>query len=348
MARRTGPTPRPGYTMIELLVVILIISVLAALTTAAVVKVLGSGKKASAAAEIGNLDLALTNFHKDHKFYPPSYMTEAPNPPDGKTYVRQFRIPNNVNQPEFFVLKKMFPRWTPASDPSTGAIATTDLPTGAGQPLDANQVMVYFLGGPRALFGSQTLPSATFGWEKTRPFAPAVGANTRIDPYYDFPEVRLMPEGGAPDGRFRDPWGTPYAYFSSNGNNYEPRFIFPWFSNPSENKSFLSWGSNIPIAPNDYPPTTLPANYTGVQGSFQDPTEPTHLVHPYVSNGRPVNEGKVQIISAGPNLGFGRGLVWTPGTNEYVSAGGGTAGATVGNDDIANFNAGAALGETGR
>jgi type II secretory pathway pseudopilin PulG len=323
--------------MIELLVVILIISILAALLTAAVTRGLGSGKKAQAASDISNLDMAMTNFHKDHKFYPPCYITEM-SPADSQQHVRRFVIPSNIAQPEVLLLKKMFTRWNPATDASGNFTSPLE---GAGTALDSNQVMVYFLGGPRALFGP-SMSTATYGWQKTEPRAAVSGANTRIDPYYDFPEVRLAPEGGTHDGRFRDPWGTPYAYFTSSGNNYDPRFIFPWLT--AETRTFAWSATAQQVAPATvYTPP--PA------GTFPDFT---HLVHPFRSSNRWVNEGKVQIISAGPDLGFGAGspitqaspLVvrdWVAGQAEYMSGAG-----NVGNDDLANFNAGAALGETGR
>src|SRR5947209_8703626 len=117
MVRRTGPTPRPGVTLVEILGVLLIIVILAALTTAAVMKALGTGKRAATVSEINNLGIALTSFNQKYGFHPPSYITEQAT--DGNQYVRRFQFPTNVNQPEYAVLKRMFPRWTPplAPDP---------------------------------------------------------------------------------------------------------------------------------------------------------------------------------------------------------------------------------------
>ncbi len=134
MARRTGPTPRPGYTMIELLVVILIISILAALTTAAVVQVTKTGKRVTAVNEISQLDVVLTKFKQDFGFYPPSHVAY----PDGSLH--QFKVHTNVNTPEYYVIKKMFPRWAPAYDAS-GNI-TSSPATNAGATLDPNQCLV--------------------------------------------------------------------------------------------------------------------------------------------------------------------------------------------------------------
>ena len=87
----------------------------------------------------------------------------------------------------------------------------------------------------------------------------------------------------------------------------------------------------------------------------------SYLAHPYRgANKKWLNPGKFQLISAGEDQRFGAGSPrltaptptndgirdWTPGApgTEYISAGGG---ANFGYDDIANFNGGANLGETG-
>jgi prepilin-type N-terminal cleavage/methylation domain-containing protein len=356
MLRRTGPTPRPGYTMVELLVVILIIAILAALTTAAVVRAIGSGKRATTVSDLNNLNIALTSFNQKYGFYPPAYVVE----PDstGTQQVRRFRIPTDNRQPEFAVLRRMFPRWNPGIAADGVTLLTTGIdsqgraaapPTGFGTELDCNQVMVYFLGGPGTLAGPSS--GLQTGWDVGGPFAPTGG--TRKDPLLDFPVSRLTPEGGNFDGRYRDAWGTPIAYFSSNGVNYDPRVMFPWYSTTT---ATFSWGT-AQVAPQFYT-QTAPQTFPGViAGSFQD-SPGTFQVHPFRSLGRWVNPNGFQIVSAGPDQAFGAGspLVgpapgnvrdWTPGQAEYISAGG-SAGATVGYDDLANFNSGAQLGETGK
>ena len=73
-------------------------------------------------------------------------------------------------------------------------------------------------------------------------------------------------------------------------------------------------------------------------------------------NGKWLNPGKFQIISAGPDLAFGAGSymksisplsvrAWTPGdpNSEYISSSGGAP--IFGYDDLANFNALGNLGE---
>lgn len=58
---------RGGFTLVEMIVVIAIIAVLAALITPAVMKYLGKGPQITTAAEISNLDTALQNFQNTMK-----------------------------------------------------------------------------------------------------------------------------------------------------------------------------------------------------------------------------------------------------------------------------------------
>src|SRR5581483_5223312 len=116
----------------------------------------------------------------------------------------------------------------------------------------------------------------------------------------------------------------------------------------------------------DPAPPTYVADASGLRDiSLVAPsaTDLSFLAHPYrLQNGKWMNPGKFQIISAGPDQKFGAGScrqtapvpgndgvrAWTPGApgSEYISSAG-VNGVNFGYDDIANFNGGAALGESG-
>jgi prepilin-type N-terminal cleavage/methylation domain-containing protein len=66
---------------------------------------------------------------------------------------------------------------------------------------------------------------------------------------------------------------------------------------------------------------------------------PAGSIQPFTSGGRFVNQTGVQVISAGPDLRFGPGGTWTPGTGSYTQA-------AIGGDDLGNFNEGLVLGAT--
>jgi type II secretory pathway pseudopilin PulG len=332
--------------MVELLVVVAIIAVLVALTTAAVFKVSAGGKRVTAVNEISQLDIVLTKFKQDHGFYPPSHISN----PDGS--IRRFMMPHRTDMAEFFLLKRMFPRWNPPTVNNDGVNidlnnvpadyklmvqATNVVVNSNAVPLDGHQCLVFFLGGI-PVNGSPN------GFDQNNPYAASLNASNKKGPYFEFQSGRLLQTTSIP--RYADPWGVPYAYFSANAgsDNYDPRAQFPWPTDPAPNVG-------------GPPPPALPSAITFPTGFTKEASEGSFIAHPYRgANGKWLNPGKVQIISAGEDQAFGAGSyrfgtgandirAWVPGApgTEYISSGG----VTVGYDDIANFNGGANLGETG-
>src|ERR1051326_8987931 len=64
---------RPAFTLVELLIAIVVIGVLAGLTTAAVNRGWLVSKRAKNRIDIGQLEIALGQFQKKFGRYPPSY-----------------------------------------------------------------------------------------------------------------------------------------------------------------------------------------------------------------------------------------------------------------------------------
>ena len=326
---------RAGFTLIEILMVIAIIAVLAALLTTGIARTRNSARKVQAANDVQQLDLASSTagFKKDFGTYPASHVTTT-------NGVARFVVPTNMptggtstaqqqNDLSFNILQRMFPRWQPTDNTmgnpaSGGTIIGTTQNTGlgalplAGKYLDPNQCLVYFLGGPN-----------NTGFDTASPYAPTGSA--KKGPYYDFPAGRLAVPDKALTGydsgnglpNFLDPWGVPYAYVAAAGDTYDGRIFFPF-------------GSTFP---GDL--TTASATYSGGTG-----------MRPIRMGNKWVNPGKCQIVSAGPNRLFGPGTASASSTAASYSLAndikpGQTAGYSetdAGEDDIANFNEGSPLG----
>ena len=68
----SSTSPRRAFTLVELLVVITIIGILAALVTAGAVRALNAAKRASIKTEIDQLDMAFERYKNDFGSYPPN------------------------------------------------------------------------------------------------------------------------------------------------------------------------------------------------------------------------------------------------------------------------------------
>lgn len=100
--RRRGP--RPAFTLVELLVVIVIIGILAALVTAAAIAGRGAARRAAIKTQISDLASALEQYKTNYGEYPPDFagLDDTANPSNQ----------DKAKQRVIAHLKKRFPRYT--------------------------------------------------------------------------------------------------------------------------------------------------------------------------------------------------------------------------------------------
>ena len=86
---------RRGFTLLELLVVISLIAILAAVVTPMVFRNIGDAKQAAARAQIGILELALDAYRLDNDYYPSSAqgLSALTTRPTGAPAARNWRGP---------------------------------------------------------------------------------------------------------------------------------------------------------------------------------------------------------------------------------------------------------------
>jgi general secretion pathway protein G len=305
----SGRAGRPGFTLVELLIVMAIIAILVSLTAAAVYKVIGLGPRTACRTEIGELETAIQNFQ--NKFgvdYVPSRIRLV------KNIAAYGTNPAGLDLDSRDYMLRLFPKiktqWS-----TTAGIKWSQDPTWNGDSiLEGHQCLVFFLGGIQV-----TTPNAGCVGFSTNPNDPSVLGGDRVGPFYDFKSGRLVglphPPSTVPEKFFSylDPFSPPpavgkkpYAYFSHykalNGYNR-----YATLTPPSDNNILERPGQPLlGLTAGPYALALTPAPRYYKPDSFQ-------------------------IISAGPDGLFGPGGVLAPGNTAALGPNG------EGRDNMTNF-----------
>ncbi len=254
--RRPGEGRGPrGFTLVELLVVILILAALIALLLPAINGALRTAKNAAVGGEINQLAQALAQFKSQYGVFPPSRLVVSENGNYDPTVMQsqlssQYGInlsaagAQALSQRSVQYLRRIWPRMvlnaTQGGLPPPQAIIPngfydfdgtgTALNPTTNQPkvalLQGTECLVFFLGG---------LPETTSnGWavsgfakNPANPMQNAVTTSNRSTPMYEFNAGRFVDidNNGFPE--YLDGLGgstpRPYAYFSAyEGQGYDP------------------------------------------------------------------------------------------------------------------------------
>lgn len=224
-----------GFTLIELMVVIVIIGILVGLISAAVLPTIATVKITEARVEIGQLESAIASFEAQFGGAKiPSSITFPENASDwnNASYARSRQA-----------ITRIWPDFDFASNGGDTNDGTMDM-TGT---LDGAECLVFFLGG------LQDSGGALVGFSKNgaQPFV--LGGN-RVGPFFEFDRSRLTTTGAGTNGNPRfpeylDPLSgqtKPYIYLSSyDGKGYRSADVALLRSRPSPlvplAGTFVSW-----------------------------------------------------------------------------------------------------------
>jgi prepilin-type N-terminal cleavage/methylation domain-containing protein len=279
---RRRPTAPPGFTLVELLVVITIIGILLGLLLPAIQSARQAARRMQAKSEISQLATAADSFKNDWGAYPPTHFQlptyPGTNVSSGLVASGNYLLgqPNAALQDESFsFLKKKFARWQPVLT-GTGQIDWTVYPgmiqyfnataQGNNLTLVGNQSMTFFLAGP-----------ANTGWAKDQPATPSATAATK-DFYLQVDGSKFKAGDatidGVPNGYanaapvYMDPYGVPYQYFGSHktGGKYAGQVVVINTVNyyPLQDRSgkFANeWGCQIISAGENGPRDTAPKGF---------------------------------------------------------------------------------------
>jgi type II secretory pathway pseudopilin PulG len=201
--------------LIELLVVMAIIAILAALILAGVMVFFRKGPEVKNRHELLQLSEALQNFRKNYGQYPPSRIRLRANIKEYQT-----KRVDALDDESVAFLALMWPQI--AGNTTIQWAGGTAMPP-AGFVLEGDQCLVFFLGGPPVGGGQPGL----MGGFSTNPLNPIDKTNTNRKKDFDFEAARLYNRVGAnyPFFSYYDVYGKqPFIYFSSNKrpNGYDP------------------------------------------------------------------------------------------------------------------------------
>ena len=314
------PTPRRGFTLLELMIVIVIIAILAAFLLPAIGGVRRRAVVAQVRSEISSIESAITNFRQEFGIEPPGsirlYATGSlwTTPVTGRD--EEIRIRSRA------YIRQLWPQFdfstAGGADPFPGSATQLDL--------NGAECLVFFLGGVRSSAGG----AIGFSKNPSTPFSSA-GSN-RLKPFFDFIPSRFVDMDQDGMNEYVDPIANqkaPYLYFDSNdGKNYE------------------TWNDGTKTCNVDcYHDGFLNATSIGTTGwttgnwMLRCYYTDTSLTTPYMAKKfQIISPGFGGISASGPDTAYGNGGTFDPNAAANLAQ-------TPDGDNITNFHPGTLSGE---
>ena len=268
--RRPAPHHRPGFTLVELMMVIIIIGILASLLIVAARPALTAAANARVAQEVGQLDVAMNNFKNDHGGAVPPALGTADT---FNMFVLDPTLEVAYTQRLMRFLRKAFPRFRLTDLNGSGDVDLDDMaqliedlyPLDPSfyvttnyldfTQLDAAESLVLWLGGmphvTQADDNGYTVELTRFARDPANPFLPEfdpTGNNLigqefqpeRTDTVFEFDTRRLVDSDreGWPGYVAEVEDTPPYAYFDAAAYGlfpHYPPFTHPRNDNPANN-----------------------------------------------------------------------------------------------------------------
>lgn len=205
LAHRRSPGLRAGFTLVELMVVIMVLGILMAILLPALRGVTTRARKVEVRSEISALEGAIAGFKAEFGIEPPGSIRIYSTAAGWNTSVSGVNEILRVKSRAF--IRQVWPQFD---------FGTAGGATGLTNPyydLNGAECLVFFLGGI-----NQT------GFSKNPQYPFSLSGNNRVQPFFDFKANRLVDKDADTFREYVDtiPSQTsPYLYFSSNdGRGY--------------------------------------------------------------------------------------------------------------------------------
>jgi len=246
---KTTSTRRPAFTLVEMLVVILIMSILVSLVTLGVTRAMRFASEVGTKTEMAQIEQALGVAALDLGRVPyiPSYLYLWDTPANAQNDIggEANATTKGYKQMSLRMLKQMFPNWTSAT--------WTSVPS----PLNASQAYVFILGGKSGIEG--------FHSTSTDPWA---SGGKRKGPYFNFKPDRL----DTTNYKFKDYWNNNNAFLAVYSNQMVGGSINtnPDLAGPPRMAKTVSGGTGTLHMPKGY--QIFSAGKDGKWGTTYSPT----------------------------------------------------------------------------
>lgn len=242
------PHARRGFTLMELLAVVVIIAVLMSLILPALAAVFRNARVAEVKTELSQLDTAITSFRADFNDLTPYSELWLTEDPTSTSWTATAGLSQSKTR-----LRRLFPQFTFAARVDFNADGDTDDVI----QIRGSECLVFFLGGMKSPEGTLT----GFSKNPINPFL--LTGDNRIGPHYTFDASRLFDAEGNGMFNYRDslPGQTEQLLFASsnNGQGYSST-LAKWFQ--GDGKTPWNKSSHQLVSPGDDGVFANPA-YTG-------------------------------------------------------------------------------------